>query len=120
MLSRAEAQARADRIRAWREELSAAERDGALTLTPDQRASVVAYHDRLLADLSRACDVDRSEAQHRLSLGMRIVSLLAAAALTGAAVLFFLDIWGALERAAPSTVTSFSPSASCTCSRTSP
>lgn len=53
-------------------------------LTPEQRAGINAYHERLLSALSAAHDVDTSDAQHQLSLGMRIASLLGAVALTGA------------------------------------
>ena len=100
VVARDAAQKRADRIRAFREELAAVDADGVVALTPQQRDALRNYHDELLAGLARAYDVDRSEAQHQLSLGMRIVSLLGAAALTGAVVLFFLDVWGALPSAA--------------------
>ncbi len=99
-MPRDEAQKRADRIRAFREELSEIERDGALSLTPEQREAVRKYHSGLLGELARAYDVDRSAAERDLSLGMRIVALLGAAALTGAVVLFFLDIWGSLTSSA--------------------
>jgi hypothetical protein len=108
-LFRAEAQARADRIRAWRAELAAAEHDGAVSLTPEQRAGINAYHERLLSELSAAYDVDTSDAQHQLSLGMRIASLLGAVALTGAVVLFFLDIWDRLGSAAQIGIVAVAP-----------
>lgn len=100
VMPRGDAQKRADRIRAFVEELSAIEHDGALSLTPEQRERVATYHGGILAELARAYDVDTSAAEHDLSLGMRIVSLLGAAALTGAVVLFFLDIWGSLSSGA--------------------
>lgn len=100
MIPREEAQKRADRIKAFREELAAVERDGALSLTAEQHEAVVAYHSGILGELARAYDVDRTTAERDLSLGMRIVSLLGAAALTGAVVLFFLDIWASLPTAA--------------------
>jgi hypothetical protein len=98
-LTREAAQSRADRIRACRDELSAAEADGALRLTDTQRAALAAYHDGLLAAFSSRFDVDRSGAQHQLSLGMRIVTLFGAIALTAAVVLFFRAIWGLLPSA---------------------
>lgn len=98
-LTRQQAQARADRIRAFRDELAAAEADGAVALTPEQRTSVDAYHDALLASLTARFDVDRSAAQHQLSLGLRIVSLLGAVALTAAVILFFQRVWGLLPSA---------------------
>jgi len=93
-VTREQAQARADRIRAFRDELAAAESDGAVRLTADQRETLDRYHDTLLASLTARFDVDRSAAQHHLSLGLRVVSLLGAVALTAAAVLFFQRIWG--------------------------
>ncbi|HTI37957.1 MAG TPA: hypothetical protein VL484_10380 [Vicinamibacterales bacterium] len=98
-LTREQAQARADRIRAFRAELAAAESDGAVTLTPDQRRSLDSYHDAHLASLTSRFDVDRTETQHQLSLGLRVVSLLGAVALTAAAILFFEQIWGLLPSA---------------------
>ena len=98
-LTRDEAQHRADRIRACRDELAAAEADGALALTPEQRHALGAYHDALLASLSTQYDVDRTAEARQLSLGMRIVSFLGAVALTAAAVLFFQRIWGTLSTA---------------------
>ena len=98
--TREQAQARADRIRAFRAELAAAESDNAIALTAEQRKTLDAYHDTLLASLTSRFDVDRSEAQHQLSLGLRVVSLLGAVALTAAAVLFFQRIWGLLPGAA--------------------
>jgi hypothetical protein len=90
------AQARADRIGAFRDELQALEAAGVLSLTGEQRAALAGYHDGLLAELTDAYDIDRSAGQQRLSLGLRIVSLLGAAALTAAVVLFFQRIWGLL------------------------
>jgi hypothetical protein len=98
-VTREQAQARADRIRAFRDELRAAESDGAVRLTDAQRATLAAYHDQLLTAFSQQFDVDRSDAQQRLSLGLRVVSLLGAVALTTAAVLFFQRVWGLLPSA---------------------
>jgi hypothetical protein len=99
-LTREQAQARADRIRACREELAQAEADGAIQLTPGQRASLSAYHDGLISTLEARFDVDQSAAQQQLSLGLKVVSLLGAVALTAAVVLFFQRIWGTLPQAA--------------------
>jgi hypothetical protein len=93
-IGRPHAQFRADRIRAFREELSDLERDGVVRLGETERAAIVRHHDALLAQLSSEYDIDRSAAQHQLSLGMRAVSLLGAAALTAAVLLFFQRIWG--------------------------
>jgi hypothetical protein len=98
--SRAEAQHRADRIRAFQEELAAAIRDGAADLTPDQLARLAEYHDTVLADLARRFDVDVTPAQKRAALGMRIATLIGAFALAASLVLYLARTWGHLPVAA--------------------
>jgi hypothetical protein len=56
-MNKDEAQKRADRIRAFRMEIAEAERDKAITLSADQRAQLMAYHDRLLRNLAGEFDV---------------------------------------------------------------
>jgi hypothetical protein len=94
--SRAEAQHRADRIRAFQEELAAAVRDGAADLTPDQLARLAEYHDSLLAELSRQFDVDVTPAQKRAALGMLVATLVGATALAASLVLYLSRTWGGL------------------------
>ena len=93
---RQEAQESADRLRIFREELQKLERQQILTLTEEQRASVDPFLDRTLSDLARLYDIDISESQKRLSLGMRIVSALGGLALCAAVFLFFYRYWGAI------------------------
>jgi uncharacterized membrane protein len=92
--TRAEAQRRADRIRQCQAELDEAERDGALDLTGDQRARLRAYHDTLLARLASSFDVDVSDRQRQLSLGMQAVAVVGALALGASVFLFFFTVWG--------------------------
>jgi len=99
-LTRQEAQARAAQVRAFEREVRELEQDGVLVLGPDQRSRVSRYHDELLGALSDRFDVDRSEGQRQMSLGMRIASLLGALALSAGLVLFFYRIWGLLGTAA--------------------
>ena len=96
-ITREEAQARVNRIDAFRAELEEVERQGAISLTDEQRAHLHAYHQTLLAGLAERFEVDRSRAESQLSLGLRVVSLLGAAACTAAAVLFFQRFWGLLS-----------------------
>ena len=96
-ITREEAQARVNRINAFRGELDELERRGAISLTDEQRAQLHDYHHSVLDALTRRFDVDRSRAESQLSLGLRIVSLLGAAACTAAAVLFFQRFWGWLS-----------------------
>jgi len=94
--TRAEAQRRADRIAAFREELADLERDGVLRLGEGDRGRLDAHHRALLDRLAARFDVDRSEGQRRLSLGMRVATLLGALTLSAAVVFFFYRIWGLL------------------------
>lgn len=90
------AQARVDRILAFREELAALAAEGVLTLDEPQRAGVEAHHGRLLAELAAAHDVDVGGAQKQLSWGMRIVAFLGAAATSAAVFFLFYRYWGFL------------------------
>src|SRR6185295_17388976 len=103
-MDRAEAQARLNRIRAFQAELDALDRDGIVTLGGVERRAILDHHDRLVADLSSRFDVDRDEGQRRMSLGMRVASVLGALALSAALVLFFYRIWGWLTIPAQVTV----------------
>lgn len=96
-ITREQAQKRVDRINEFRAELADAERDGALSLTDDQRTRLTSYHEALLTALAQRFEVDRSRAESQLSLGLRIVSFLGAAACTIAAILFFQRFWGSLS-----------------------
>jgi len=95
-MNKDEAQGRADRIQAFRAELADAEKDRALALSPEQRERLNGYHDKLLQDFAAAFDVDTSGEQKQLSLGMRIVSFLGAAAISAAVFFFFYRFWGLL------------------------
>ena len=96
-MNKDEAQVRADRIRAFRLELDRAEQDGAVALTSEQRAGLASYHDGLLRKLAGDFDVDTSGEQKQLTLGMRIVSFLGAAAISAAVFFFFYRFWGLLS-----------------------
>jgi uncharacterized membrane protein len=91
-----EAQLRADRIRAFREELAQLEREGAIALEPARRAALEDHLRRTLEDLAARYDVDTSASQKQVSWGMRIASALGGAALCASVVLFFHRFWGAL------------------------
>jgi len=92
-----EAQQRADRIRAFREELAELEREGALTLDRAQRAALESHLQRTLASLTERFDIDTTESQKHISWGMRIASTLGGLALCAAVVLFFQRFWGFLD-----------------------
>lgn len=92
--SRIEAQRRADEIRGFERELDNLEREGALVLTPAQRAAVREHHRGLLSGYAREFDIDRDGHAKQLSLGMRIASLIGALALAASVFFLFYQYWG--------------------------
>jgi uncharacterized membrane protein len=98
--SRAEAQRRADEIQGFQAELGRLEREGILTLAPEQRQRVTAHQQGLLAGYARAFDIDRDTQSKQLSLGMRVVSFLGALALAASVFFLFYQFWGLLPTAA--------------------
>jgi uncharacterized membrane protein len=96
-LTKEQAQARVDRIRAFREELRELEADGVVRLPEADRVTLYAHHDSLLQLLAARYDVDQSDAQKQMSLGMRIASFLGALALSIACFLFFYRFWGLMS-----------------------
>ena len=90
------AQRRAAQIRAFRAELAELRSEGVDPITPERRAAVDAHHDAMLVEFAGTYDIDRTAAEERLSLGMRLASAFGAAALTAAVVSFFYRIWGSL------------------------
>lgn len=94
--SREEAQKRADRVAAFREELAELDREGVLRLTGEQRGALDRHHALLLDRLARAFDVDRTDRQRRLSAGMKVATLLGAATLAAALYTFLYRFWGGM------------------------
>ncbi len=96
-MNRDEAQLRADRVRAFRDELAALECEGVLALSGEQRAGLAAHHQELLRRLSEAFDVDATGQQKQLSWGMRIVAFLGAVAISAAVFFLFYRYWGFID-----------------------
>jgi uncharacterized membrane protein len=94
VLSRAEAQQRADAVRNFQRELSVLEREGVLVLSDEQRRSLAEHHARLLAEYASLYDIDRDAQSKQLSLGMRIASFLGALALGASVFFLFYQFWG--------------------------
>ena len=94
--ARRDAQRRVDQINAFTRELGELEREGILALAADQRVDVERHHAGVLAELAKRFDVDRTEGQRQMALGMRIASLVGAVTLSAAVVLFFYRVWGLL------------------------
>lgn len=95
--NREHAQERADRINAFREELSCLEQERILVLTEEQRERLTRHHQDTLGHLSKQFDVDTSATQRQMSLGMRVVSFLGSLALAASAFFFFYRIWGLIS-----------------------
>src|SRR3954465_8111734 len=97
--SKDDAQERADQIAAFRAEVTQLQQDGVSPFTPDQLTLVSRHHDVLLEDLARRFDIDRTAADRRMSLGMRIASGFGAVTLTAAVVSFVYQVWGSIPTA---------------------
>lgn len=97
--SKTEAQKRADRINAFRDELALLSQDGVLELSESQLYAIRAYHEQLLGGLRDQFDVDRDIRSQQLSMGMRIASLLGAMALAVSVFFLFRQFWGKLTTA---------------------
>lgn len=91
------AQQRADQINAFGRELGELQRAAVLTLLPEERERVARYHSDVLAGLAAEFDVDRTERQRQMTLGMQLASLLGAVTLSAAVVLLFYRVWGLLN-----------------------
>jgi uncharacterized membrane protein len=95
-----QAQRRTDQIAAFTRELAELEQAGILALSPEDRRRVGDHHGEILERLARVYDVDRSDAQKSVSLGMRLASFVGALALSAAVFLFFYRFWGSLSTTA--------------------
>lgn len=91
------AQQRADRIAAFRAELSELKRAGLLRISEEDLRAVDRHHDGVLRELVQRFDVDVSERGKQLSLGMRAVSFLGAFAFAASVYYFFYQSWGIIS-----------------------
>ena len=95
-MNRSSAQQRADAVAGFDQELRRLADEGVPTPDPAWREAVAVHHRQLLATLARQFDIDHDAGTRRLSLGMRIVSFLGAAALAAAVYFLFHRFWGLL------------------------
>jgi hypothetical protein len=91
------AQQRADRIAAFRSEVSELRRAGLLRISEEELRAVDGHHDRVLRDLVQCFDVDVTERGKQLSLGMRAISFLGAFAFAASVFYFFYQTWGIIS-----------------------
>lgn len=104
-----EAQRRADEINIFQGELERLQQGGILTLSEEQKHAVSTHHLALLADFSRAFDIDRNLSSRQLSTGMRIASFLGALALAASVFFLFYQFWGTLSTSAQVTILVLAP-----------
>jgi uncharacterized membrane protein len=90
------AQQRSDQIHAFSNELSELERDKVLSLSAEQRQSIHDYHQGLFNQFRNTFDIDSTQQEKQLSLGMRIASFLGAVALAASVFFLFYQFWGRL------------------------
>ena len=69
-----DAQLEVDRLRNFRSYLAHLEHQNVLELSLEQRQRLDEHLDGILADLSKRFDIDVTETQRQLSLGMRVIS----------------------------------------------
>lgn len=93
-ITKTQAQARADQVRAFRAEQALLSEQGLLQFSDDTASAIRQYHDKLLYELQQVQDVDLSEGARHLSLGMQIVSFLGAGALAASLFFLFYQYWG--------------------------
>ena len=90
------AQQRADQIHAFNHELAELTREQVLSLSAEQQAAIDGYHQGLLDQFRSEFDIDHSQHEKQLSLGMRIASFLGAVALAASVFFLFYQFWGRL------------------------
>lgn len=98
--TREQAQQRADRIRAFQQELAQLQAEQVVSLAPEQRSAISHYHQRLLSHYANSLDIDADASSRQLSLGMRIASLFGALALATGLFFLFYQFWGLFGEAA--------------------
>ncbi len=104
--SKTTAQQRADQIHAFNHELAELTREQVLSLSAEQQAAIDDYHQGLLNQFRSDFDIDHSQHEKQLSLGMRIASFLGAVALAASVFFLFYQFWGRLGTASQVTILS--------------
>lgn len=94
---REQAQRRAERVAAFRDELAELQREQVLQLSAQQQQGVDRYHEALLRHYRDALDIDAGARSRQLSLGMRLASLFGGLALAAGVFFLFYQFWGLFE-----------------------
>jgi len=93
------AQQRTDQIHAFNLELAELAREQLLTLSAEQQAAIDDYQQSLFSQFRNDFDIDHSQQEKQLSLGMRIASFLGAVAMAASVFFLFYQFWGRLGTA---------------------
>ncbi|GGW52455.1 hypothetical protein GCM10008111_05610 [Alishewanella tabrizica] len=93
-LSKTQAQARVNQIRAFQAEQQLLSEQGILKLDDNTSQHLRQYHHNLLHQLQQSQDIDLNDQASHLSLGMQIVSFLGALALAASLFFLFYQYWG--------------------------
>ena len=102
--SKTNAQQRADQIHAFNNELAELTREQVLSLSSEQQQAIDNYHQGLFNQYRSAFDIDSTQQEKQLSLGMRIASFLGAVALAASVFFLFYQFWGRLGTASQVTL----------------
>ncbi len=94
--SKTAAQQRADQIHAFNHELAELKREQVLSLGAEQQQAIDDYHQGLFDQFRNSFDIDSTQHEKQLSLGMRIASFLGAVALAASVFFLFYQFWGKL------------------------
>ena len=92
--SKINAQYRVDQIAHFKSELEIIEKENIIFLEQSQKSALESYHKNLMAQLSSSFDIDSSNREKQLSLGMKIASFLGALALAASVFFLFYQFWG--------------------------
>jgi len=95
--TREAAQGRIDQIEIFERELAHLRSDRVIHLTDSQVTAIEAYHRHIIHELTARYDADASESGRRLSMSMRIVSLIGALLLGSSVFVFFYHFWAAFN-----------------------
>ncbi len=103
------AQQRTDQVKSFQAELEILQDTDVMLLTNEQNEKIEKYHQNLLSNYSLEFDIDTSKNEKQLSLGMKIVSFLAALGLAFSIFFLFLQFWGNFRESTQVFILIFTP-----------
>lgn len=103
------AQQRTDQIKSFQAELEILKNTDVILLTVEQNEKIAKYHQNLLSNYSLEFDIYTTKNEKQLSLGMKIVSFLAALGLAFSIFFLFLQFWGSFKESTQVFILIFTP-----------